>query len=71
MISEWPAKHSREIHPVLKFLVIAEPYLSATINPNISDFFDLCLHWAFFFHGQWFYSSLNNIGIEINHKIMT
>ena len=49
MISEWPAEHSREIHPVLKFLVIAEPYLSATINPNISDFcFDLCLHWVFF-----------------------
>ena len=33
------AKHGQEIYPKAKF--IAESYLSATFNPNISDFFDL------------------------------
>ena len=28
-----------------KFLVMSEAYLSASFGPNISDFFDLCLHW--------------------------
>ena len=40
------AKHGQELHLKAKFLVIAESYLSATFNPNISDFFDLSLHCA-------------------------
>ena len=29
-----------------KILVTAKAYLSATLGPNISDFFGLCLHWV-------------------------
>ena len=40
------SKHSQELHPEAKFLVTAKSYLSATFNPNISDFFDLSVHGA-------------------------
>ena len=31
---------------------MTEAYLSATFGPNISDFFDLCLHWVSVVLGQ-------------------
>ena len=46
MIRKWPGEHGRELHPKAKFLVTAKAYLSATLGPNISDFYDLCLHWV-------------------------
>ena len=46
MIRKWPGEHGRELHPKSKFLVTTEAYLSATFGQNISDFFDLYLHWV-------------------------
>ena len=46
MIRKWPAEHGLELYLKPKFLVTAEACLSATFGPNISDFFDLCLHWV-------------------------
>ena len=43
---KWPAEHGRELHTKPKFLVMAKAYLSATFGQNISDFFDLYLHWV-------------------------
>ena len=36
----WP-----RITPQSQMFNVAEAYLSATFNPDISNFFDLCLHW--------------------------
>jgi hypothetical protein len=46
MIKKWSAEHDQELHPKAKFLVTAKAYLSAPFVPNISNFFDLCLHWV-------------------------
>ena len=48
MIKKWSAEHDQELHPKAKFLVTAKAYiyLCTAFGPNISDFFDLCLHWV-------------------------
>ena len=47
MIRKWPAKPQ---HPKTTFFVTAGAYLFAT---NISDFFDLCLHWVSVVRAHW------------------
>ena len=42
MIKKWPAEHGRELHP--NYLLPKHICLLLTLGPNISDFFDLCLH---------------------------
>ena len=40
------------LQPNITFVVTIEAYLSATFGPNISDFFDVCLHyWVSLVHG--------------------
>ena len=50
VVRKWPTdcstEHGRELCPDSKFLLMAETYLSTTFDPNISYFFDLCLHWV-------------------------
>ena len=46
MIRKWSAEHGQALHSKPKILVTFEAYLSATIGPNISDWFDLWLHWV-------------------------
>ena len=44
MIPKWLVEQGLQLHPKSKFLVAAKAYLSATFNPNVSYFFDLCFH---------------------------
>ena len=46
MIRKWPEEHGRELHLRPKSLVTDKAYLSAKFGPNISDFFDPCIHWV-------------------------
>ena len=40
----------QKLHSKPKFLAKAKTYLSATFDPNISDFLDVCLHWVSVVH---------------------
>ena len=44
------SEHGRDLNPKPQFLVTAEAYLATTYGPNISDFYDLSLHWVFVVH---------------------
>ena len=50
IIRKLPAEQGQELQHKPNFLVTAEAYLSATFSQNISDFFDLCIHWLSVVH---------------------